>query len=281
MKKNLERLYNGLVKENPTFVQMLGMCPTLAVTASALDGFGMGIATTIILTLSNMFISLLRKIIPDKVRIPAFIVIIASFVTMVQFLMQAYVPSLNKSLGVFIPLIVVNCIILGRAESYASKNPVIPSIFDGIGMGLGFTVGLTTIGIIRELLGKGTIFGLAVTKSFIEPIGIFGKAPGAFIVLAFLIAIINKRNIIKAKKTGTKPELCSLADCANCHNSMCQGSKKFDIAEAEAKKAEEVKKAETEVKKEETEVKKEETEVKKAEESKNSEDKEETKGKED
>ena len=151
MGKITERLYNGIVKENPTFVQMLGMCPTLAVTTSAINGLGMGLTTTVILAMSNLMISLLRKFIPDKVRIPAFIVIIASFVTIVQFLLQAYIPSLNASLGLFIPLIVVNCIILGRAEAYASKNPVIPSIFDGIGMGLGFTVGLTTIGIIRIL----------------------------------------------------------------------------------------------------------------------------------
>ena len=159
MGKNTERLYNGIVKENPTFVQMLGMCPTLAVTTSAINGLGMGLTTMVILTLSNIMISLLRKLIPDKVRIPAFIVIIASFVTVVQFLLKAYIPSLNASLGLYIPLIVVNCIILGRAESYASKNPVIPSAFDGIGMGLGFTVGLTIIGIIREILGSGTIFG--------------------------------------------------------------------------------------------------------------------------
>ena len=149
MGKIAERLKNGIITENPTFVQMLGMCPTLAVTSSAINGLGMGLTTMVILTMSNFMISLLRKLIPDKVRIPAYIVIIASFVTIVQFVLQAYIPSLNDSLGIFIPLIVVNCIILGRAESYASKNPVIPSIFDGIGMGLGFTVGLTTIGIIR------------------------------------------------------------------------------------------------------------------------------------
>ena len=141
MGKIAERLKNGIITENPTFVQMLGMCPTLAVTSSAINGLGMGLTTMVILTMSNFMISLLRKLIPDKVRIPAYIVIIASFVTIVQFVLQAYIPSLNDSLGIFIPLIVVNCIILGRAESYASKNPVIPSIFDGIGMGLGFTVG--------------------------------------------------------------------------------------------------------------------------------------------
>ena len=155
MNKYVERLYNGVIKENPTFVLMLGMCPTLAVTSSAINGLGMGLSTLVVLVFSNLLISLFRKVIPNGVRMPAYIVIVASLVTVVQFLMQAYLPSLSKALGVYIPLIVVNCIILGRAESYASKNPVIPSIFDGIGMGLGFTVGLTTIGIIREILGSG------------------------------------------------------------------------------------------------------------------------------
>ena len=155
-----ERLYNGIIKENPTFVLMLGMCPTLAVTTSAINGLGMGLSTTVVLVLSNMLISMLRKIIPDSLRIPAFIVVVASFVTIVQFLLQGFVPSLYASLGIYIPLIVVNCIILGRAESYASKNPVLPSIFDGIGMGLGFTVALTLIGACRELLGAGQIFGV-------------------------------------------------------------------------------------------------------------------------
>lgn len=159
----VERLKNGIITENPTFVMMLGMCPTLAVTTSAINGLGMGLTTTAVLVLSNVFISLLRKVIPDKVRIPAFIVIVASFVTLIQLLLQAYIPSLNKSLGVYIPLIVVNCIILGRAEAYASKNKVIPSLFDGLGMGLGFTFGLTCIGICREILGSGAIFG----KTFI------------------------------------------------------------------------------------------------------------------
>lgn len=247
MGKITDRLKNGIITENPTFVQMLGMCPTLAVTTSAINGFGMGMTTMVILTFSNLMISALRKCIPDKVRIPAFIVIIASFVTIVQFLLQAYIPSLNESLGLFIPLIVVNCIILGRAESYASKNPVIPSIFDGIGMGLGFTIGLTTIGIIREFIGSGSFFGIdligkiesfardnASSKVFqiledqglFQPVSIFVFAPGAFIVLAFIIAFINKRNIKKAKKNGEAPVLCTLADCANCQNTMCQGNRK-------------------------------------------------------
>ena len=160
MSKAGERLYNGLVKENPTFVLMLGMCPTLAVTTSAVNGLGMGLTTMVVLALSNMIISLLRNIIPDRVRIPAFIVIIASFVTVVQLLLEAYLPFLNKALGVYIPLIVVNCIILGRAESYAYSNPVIPSLFDGIGMGLGFTFALTCNGLVRELLGAAQLRGL-------------------------------------------------------------------------------------------------------------------------
>ena len=162
MNKNMERLSNGLIKENPTFVLMLGMCPTLAVTTAAMNGLGMGLSTTLVLVFSNLLISLFRKIIPDGVRMPAFIVIVASLVTVVEFLMKAYTPDLAVQLGVYIPLIVVNCIILGRAESYASKNPVVPSIFDGIGMGLGFTLGLTCIGIIREILGAGQIFGVQI-----------------------------------------------------------------------------------------------------------------------
>jgi|GEM_PF-1380076 len=192
MNKNVERLYNGIIKENPTFVLMLGMCPTLAVTSSAINGLGMGLSTTVVLILSNMLISAFRKVIPDGVRMPAFIVIVASLVTMVQFIMQAYTPSLSESLGVYIPLIVVNCIILGRAESYASKNPVIPSMFDGIGMGLGFTFGLTCIGLIRELLGAGQIFGFQILSlKWFTPITIFVMAPGAFLVLSCLVAIMN------------------------------------------------------------------------------------------
>ena len=192
MNKCTERLMNGLVKENPTFVLMLGMCPTLAVTTSAINGIGMGLSTTAVLIMSNMMISMLRKIIPDSVRMPAFIVIVASFVTIVDFLMEGFVPSLYDSLGLYIPLIVVNCIILGRAESYASKNPVIPSIFDGIGMGLGFTVGLTSIGIVRELIGSGKIFNIQILPDSYEPFTIFILAPGAFFVLACLVALQNK-----------------------------------------------------------------------------------------
>ena len=157
MNKCVERLYNGIIKENPTLVLTLGMCPTLAVTTSAINGIGMGLSTTAVLMLSNLFISLLRKVIPDSVRMPAYIVIVASFVTIIQFLLQGFVPSIYDALGIYIPLIVVNCIILGRAESYASKNPALPSMFDGIGMGLGFTCAITILGAIRELLGGGTI----------------------------------------------------------------------------------------------------------------------------
>ena len=178
MNKPIERLYNGIIKENPTFVLTLGMCPTLAVTTSAINGLGMGLTTAAVLALSNLFISILRKVIPDKVRIPAFIVIVASFVTMVQLLLEAYLPSLNASLGIYIPLIVVNCIILGRAESYAYHNPPIASFFDGVGMGLGFTIALTLLGIFREFIGSGTFFGIRV---FPEEYGvtIFVLAPGA------------------------------------------------------------------------------------------------------
>ena len=207
MKKYLKPLYNGIIKENPTFVLTLGMCPTLAVTTSAVNGLGMGLTTTAVLVLSNMIISLLRHIIPDKVRIPAFIVIIASFVTVMQLLLQGFIPSLYDSLGIYIPLIVVNCIILGRAEAYASKNPPIPSFFDGIGMGLGFTIAITILGAIRELIGGGTIFSDGTNALFdlstigYTPASIFILAPGAFFVLAFMIAIMNR---IKRKK-GMKP----------------------------------------------------------------------------
>lgn len=220
MNRCTERLYNGLIKENPTFVLMLGMCPTLAVTTSAINGIGMGLSTTVVLVLSNMLISMLRKIIPDSVRMPAFIVVVASFVTIVQFLLEGFVPSLYDSLGLYIPLIVVNCIILGRAESYASKNPVLPSVFDGIGMGLGFTVGLTSIGIVRELIGSGKIFNFQVLPDTYEPITIFILAPGAFFVLAGLTALQNKiKN--RAQKKG-KPvnnnDGCArgCASCAGC-----------------------------------------------------------------
>lgn len=203
MSKYTERLHNGIIKENPTFVMMLGMCPTLAVTSSAINGLGMGLSTTVVLILSNMLISALRKIIPDKVRIPAFIVVVASFVTIVQLLLQAYIPFLYSALGVYIPLIVVNCIILGRAEAYASKNPVVASAFDGIGMGLGFTLGLTLIGICREILGSGAIFGFKFIPDGFQ-ISIFVMAPGAFFVLAALTALQNRMKMPSA--TNVDPE---------------------------------------------------------------------------
>ena len=226
MKKNLERLVNGLWKENPTFVLMLGMCPTLAVTTSAINGIGMGLSTTVVLVLSNMMISALRNIIPDRVRMPAFIVVVASFVTMVQFLMQGFVPSLYSSLGIYIPLIVVNCIILGRAESYASKNPVIPSMFDGIGMGLGFTVGLTFIGVVREILGNGSAFDVPIKALNDYHITLFGLAPGAFIVLGFLVAVMNvvRRKMEAIGKPLPAVQGCLAGDCGGCTlSSACTG----------------------------------------------------------
>lgn len=219
-----ERLYNGIIKENPTFVLLLGMCPTLAVTTSAVNGLGMGLTTTVVLTLSNVIISMLRSIIPQKVRIPAFIVIIASFVTMVELLLQAYIPFLYESLGLYIPLIVVNCIILGRAEAYAYKNKVISSLFDGLGMGIGFTIALTLIGIFREVLGAGEFFGINLGISeVIPPIGIFVLAPGAFFVLAALTAL---QNLIKIKGTKKGRDMSRIqsgcgSDCMNCADSGC------------------------------------------------------------
>ena len=217
MNKCTERLYNGLIKENPTFVLMLGMCPTLAVTTSATNGLGMGLTTTVVLVMSNLIISMLRKIIPSSVRVPAFIVIVASFVTIIQFLLEGFVPSLYTSLGIYIPLIVVNCIILGRAESYASKNPPIPSLFDGLGMGLGFTIGLTSIAAVREIIGAGTIFNIKVMPDFYQPISIFILAPGAFFVVALLVAAQNKvKNKKKpTNKTATQEAGCG-GSCAAC-----------------------------------------------------------------
>ena len=188
---NFKVLMNGIIIENPTFVLLLCMCPTLGTTSSALNGMSMGLATTFVLVCSNVVISLIKNLIPDMVRIPAFIVVIASFVTALQMCMQAFVPDIYATLGLFIPLIVVNCIILGRAEAFASKNGVVPSFFDGVGMGLGFTIALTVLGAVREILGTGKIFGLEVWP---EDYGMlmFVLAPGAFIVLGYLIAIVNK-----------------------------------------------------------------------------------------
>ncbi|MBR4581957.1 MAG: electron transport complex subunit E [Lachnospiraceae bacterium] len=261
MKSAFERLYNGIIKENPTFVLMLGMCPTLAVTTSAFNGLGMGLSTMVVLALSNLLISALRKVIPDKVRIPAYIVIVASLVTVVGLLMEAYLPGMYASLGIYIDLIVVNCIILGRAESYASKNKMWPSLFDGIGMGLGFTLALTLIGMVREFFGNASIFGLTgpkvygttvpillvelVNKVFnpassngfvrglneffagefgsFSPIGILVMAPGAFFVLAILTAI---QNAIKAAGEAKGKDMSKIqsgcsSDCLNCSESGC------------------------------------------------------------
>src|SRR5690554_5922432 len=191
MNKNLKVLVNGIIKENPIFVLLLGMCPTLATTSSAINGMSMGLATMFVLICSNAVISLLKNVIPDMVRIPAFIVVIATFVTIIEMMMNAYVPALADSLGIFIPLIVVNCIVLGRAESFASRNSVLSSIFDGVGIGFGFTLALTLLGASRELLGTGKIFSFSL---YPEQYGslLFVLAPGAFIVLGYLIGIFNK-----------------------------------------------------------------------------------------
>ena len=273
MKQSMERLYNGIIKENPTFVLMLGMCPTLAVTTSAINGLGMGLSTMAVLALSNLMISAMRKIIPDKVRIPAYIVIIATFVTVVELLLHAYVPALHESLGIYISLIVVNCIILGRAESYASKNPMLPSLFDGIGMGLGFTFALTLIGLVREFLGAGTIFGFSMFSAselltglinqWLDPanpsekvqfwnrlltdeVGSFGPmsivimAPGAFFILAILTAIQNviKEKGEKAGRDVSKIQSGCNSDCMsckeNCGDKSTETREVKDAAKAEA-----------------------------------------------
>lgn len=202
MKKgNLEYVTNGLIKENPVLRLVLGTCPTLAVTTAAINGIGMGISATVVLICSNLVISLLRNVIPDKVRIPAFITIIAGFVSVVQMLVKAFLPSIDKALGIYLPLIVVNCIILARAEMFASKNPVLPSVLDGLGMGLGFTATLTLMGAIREILGAGTLFSFPVTANFISPMIIFLLPPGGFFVFGMLVAASNAL----AKRSGKKP----------------------------------------------------------------------------
>ena len=213
----LERLYNGIVKENPTFILMLGMCPTLAVTTSAFNGLGMGLSTMAVLVVSNLIISALRNVIPDRVRIPAYIVIVASLVTVVQLLIQAYIPALYDALGIYIPLIVVNCIILGRAEAYASKNPPLLAAFDGIGMGLGFSIALACMGFFRELIGAGTVFSGTLfaysLPEIYEPVSIFVLAPGAFLVLAFIIAFLNAMNI---ENNGRKKVEGCDGGCGTC-----------------------------------------------------------------
>ncbi len=213
-KSYIKEVTKGIVKENPVLCLVLGTCPTLAVTTSAWNAIGMGLSATLVLICSNAVISLLRNVIPDKVRIPAYITIIAGFVTIVQMLVQAFAPDINKSLGIFLPLIVVNCIILGRAEMYASKNSVGLSILDGLGMGIGFTAALLCMGIIRELLGAGTIFGLPVLSGLIPPIIIFILPPGGFFVFGMLIALANKLNKSEDINNKTGCEGCPMR--SNC-----------------------------------------------------------------
>lgn len=220
----------GLIKENPVLRLVLGTCPTLAVTTSAINGIGMGLAATFVLVCSGAAVSLLRKIIPDKVRIPAFITIIAGFVTIVQMLMKAYLPAIDKALGIFLPLIVVNCIILARAEMFASKNPVLPSILDGLGMGLGFTATLTVMGAIRELLGAGSLFGLPITAKFIDPMLVMILPPGGFFVFGILVAASNAL----AKRAGKKPVTATgcQGGCAGCPLAA-QGAEAAEAAKIE------------------------------------------------
>ena len=219
MNKCVERLYNGLIKENPTFVLTLGMCPTLAVTTSAINGIGMGLSSTVVLVMSNLMISLLRKVIPDGVRMPAFIVIVASFVTMVQFLMQGYLPSLYDSLGIYIPLIVVNCIILGRAEMFASKNTPLPSILDGAGMGLGFTLALFLMGSIREIFGSGSWFGLSIPFMQGHTMSLFVMPAGGFFVLGIIIAVVCR---LSKKKPPKKIGCSACPNAAACRAANCE-----------------------------------------------------------
>lgn len=222
MKGNLKIFTNGLLKENPTLRLVLGTCPTLAITTAAINGIGMGLAATLVLVCSNVVISALRNVIPDKVRIPAFITIIAGFVSVVQMLVKAFTPSLDAALGIYLPLIVVNCIILGRAEAFASKNPIIPSLLDGLGMGLGFTAVITIMGAIRELLGAGTLFSFPITSRFVSPMIIFLLPPGGFFVFGILVAASNAI----AKKQGKKP--VERLGCENCPSKeMCSNSAKI------------------------------------------------------
>ena len=221
MKKYWERIYNGIVRENPTLILMLGMYPALAVSTRALNGIGMGLSTTAVLILSNLVISLLRKTIPDDVRLPAYIVIVASLVTVAELLIQAYLPSLYEALGIYIPLIVVNCIILGRAEAYANKHDPLLSVMDGVGMGLGFTAALLVVSLLREILGNGTAFGVQLLPEGASAIGIFVQPPGAFLVMAAIIAVMNALGI----KTRQKKLVESGCDghCAGC-TAACESS---------------------------------------------------------
>ena len=204
MNKYVERLYNGIVKENPTLILMLGMCPTLAVSTRAMNGIGMGLSTTAVLILSNVVISLLRKLIPDDVRLPAYIVVVASLVTVTELLIEAYLPSLYSALGIYIPLIVVNCIILGRAEAYANKHDPVLSFFDGLGMGLGFTFAITLLSVIRELIGNGTFFGMNVMPAGYQPMAIMLQVPGGFVTLGLLLVAVNAIRKLADKKSAKK-----------------------------------------------------------------------------
>lgn len=219
----LSVLTKGIVKENPVLRLVLGTCPTLAITTAAINGIGMGVAATLVLIGSNVVISLLRNVIPDKVRIPAFITIIATFVSIIQMLVKAFLPSIDAALGIFLPLIVVNCIILARAEMFASKNPVLPSILDAIGMGIGFTAALTLMGMIRELLGAGTLFGLEITKGAIEPMLIFILPPGGFFVFGMLVALSNKLAIKMGKKPVKNLGCGGCNGCAGCDSCESMG----------------------------------------------------------
>lgn len=244
----LERLWNGIFKENPTVVLMLGMCSTLAITTSVENALGMGLSTTAVLVFSNMLISMLRKVIPNSVRMPAYIVVVATLVTIVQFLVEGFSPSLYSALGIYIPLIVVNCIILGRAEAYANKHGVISSIFDGLGMGLGFTLSLTIISAVREILAQGKILGIQILpiadaashKAGYTPITIFGLAPGAFFILAILIAVMNVVREKAAKKGKPLPPAQGCiytGDCTGCAmRDTCHGIEP-DLIEAQKKNA--------------------------------------------
>jgi electron transport complex protein RnfE len=211
--KPITALTNGFVKENPTLRLLLGMCPSLAITTLAKNAIGMGLAATFVLVGSNLVISLIRKIIPDKVRIPVFITVIAGFVSIVQMLLAAYLPDLNKELGIYIPLIVVNCIIIARAEMFAAKNGPFLSILDGIGMGIGFTGAILVIGSVRELLGSGTWMGIEITKNLFDPATIMIMAPGGFLVMGVLIALVNR--LTRGKKKKPEPEGCALG-CPGC-----------------------------------------------------------------
>lgn len=219
--KNLNVLTNGIVKENPVLRLVLGTCPTLAVTTAAINGIGMGVAATAVLICSNVAISLLRNIIPDKVRIPAFITIIAGFVSVVQMLVKAFLPSIDKALGIFLPLIVVNCIILARAEMFASKNSVLPSALDGLGMGIGFTATLTLMGAIREILGAGTLFSFPITSKIIDPMIIFLLPPGGFFVFGILVAVSNAIAKKQGKKTVDHIGCENCPSRANCSQISC------------------------------------------------------------